>query len=154
MLANVSPDASEISLDISVTWYVADVIRARDSETCGDVTLPSLVMARHSNPLTQPCRPTFSSLKFQTVNDDEGTGSWLEMSAEDADHYLYQGDDFQWKNGYDTLITHLKVMTALRWLLMGGVAWLTSSRWSWHQLTFLSISVLPFRLCYFCFQMS
>ncbi|XP_063865116.1 LOW QUALITY PROTEIN: peroxisomal N(1)-acetyl-spermine/spermidine oxidase-like [Scylla paramamosain] len=44
----------------------------------------------------------------QIVNSDEGTGSWLDMSAEDADQYEHQGEDFQWKNGYDTLITYLK----------------------------------------------
>ncbi|XP_045132234.1 peroxisomal N(1)-acetyl-spermine/spermidine oxidase-like [Portunus trituberculatus] len=44
----------------------------------------------------------------QTVNTEEGTGSWLDMSAEDADQYDFQGEDYQWKNGYDTLITHLK----------------------------------------------
>ncbi|KAG0711917.1 Peroxisomal N(1)-acetyl-spermine/spermidine oxidase [Chionoecetes opilio] len=30
------------------------------------------------------------------------------MAAEDADQFIYQGDNFQWKNGYDTLISHLK----------------------------------------------
>ncbi|MPC17232.1 hypothetical protein E2C01_010081 [Portunus trituberculatus] len=46
----------------------------------------------------------------QTVNAEEGTGSWLDMSAEDADQYDFQGEDYQWKNGYDTLITHLKAV--------------------------------------------
>lgn len=45
---------------------------------------------------------------MQIVNYDEGTGDWLDMSARDADQFVDYGDDRQWENGFDTLITHLK----------------------------------------------
>nr|XP_053635526.1 peroxisomal N(1)-acetyl-spermine/spermidine oxidase-like isoform X2 [Cherax quadricarinatus] len=44
----------------------------------------------------------------QMVNYMEGTGSWFDISARDADQFVDYGDDFQWKDGYDTLITYLK----------------------------------------------
>ncbi|XP_042240426.1 peroxisomal N(1)-acetyl-spermine/spermidine oxidase-like isoform X2 [Homarus americanus] len=43
------------------------------------------------------------------VNYEEGTGSWQDMSARDADQFINYGDDHQWQDGYDTLISQLTV---------------------------------------------
>ncbi|XP_068206582.1 peroxisomal N(1)-acetyl-spermine/spermidine oxidase-like isoform X2 [Palaemon carinicauda] len=44
----------------------------------------------------------------QIVNYEEGTDNWLESSAIDTGRYSNYGLDFQWKDGYDTLINSLK----------------------------------------------
>ncbi|XP_076039581.1 peroxisomal N(1)-acetyl-spermine/spermidine oxidase-like [Oratosquilla oratoria] len=41
------------------------------------------------------------------VCDWEGTGSWMDVSAEDADHFEYFGDNYQWTNGYDAIVDYL-----------------------------------------------
>ncbi|CAL4156045.1 unnamed protein product [Meganyctiphanes norvegica] len=43
----------------------------------------------------------------QIVNGEEGTNDWLDISARDADAYVSYGEDHQWKDGYETLITHI-----------------------------------------------
>nr|XP_045595354.1 peroxisomal N(1)-acetyl-spermine/spermidine oxidase-like isoform X1 [Procambarus clarkii] len=41
------------------------------------------------------------------VNLVFGTSDWLQVATRDADRFQEYGDDFQWKQGYDTLVTHL-----------------------------------------------
>ncbi|XP_042228685.1 uncharacterized protein LOC121870796 [Homarus americanus] len=47
----------------------------------------------------------------QYLNKDEGTDTWLDISARDADHFTDWGFDQwdQWKDGYETLTKYLKV---------------------------------------------
>ncbi|XP_063609913.1 peroxisomal N(1)-acetyl-spermine/spermidine oxidase-like [Penaeus indicus] len=42
----------------------------------------------------------------QIVNGEEGTESWLDIAAREADKYPDLGYDFQWKSGYDTLFQY------------------------------------------------
>lgn len=47
------------------------------------------------------------------VNGDEGTESWNNIAAHDADAYVDLGADRKWKNGYDTLVKLLSVSNCL-----------------------------------------
>lgn len=59
-------------------------------------------------PANTPRRDALLHLLEQTVNYMEGTGSWEDIAAQDADQYIDHGENFQWADGYDTLIDHLK----------------------------------------------
>lgn len=45
----------------------------------------------------------------QIVNGEEGTESWLDIAAREADKYPDLGYDHQWKSGYDTLFQFYEV---------------------------------------------
>nr|XP_027234645.1 peroxisomal N(1)-acetyl-spermine/spermidine oxidase-like [Penaeus vannamei] len=44
----------------------------------------------------------------QMVKGEEGTDSWMDISAQDADEYIDLGEDYNWTDGFDTLINYLE----------------------------------------------
>ena len=51
---------------------------------------------------------------FQRIAIEIGTGSWYDIAALDADLYEElgkeeEGDKYQWKTGYDTVVTYYEV---------------------------------------------
>ncbi|XP_066944326.1 spermine oxidase-like [Macrobrachium rosenbergii] len=44
----------------------------------------------------------------KTVNAEEGTNNWLDMSARDADQYVAKGQDHHWRDGFDTVVKYLQ----------------------------------------------
>ncbi|XP_042858045.1 spermine oxidase-like, partial [Penaeus japonicus] len=44
----------------------------------------------------------------QMVKGEEGIDSWMDISALDADEYIDLGEDYNWADGFDTLVRHLE----------------------------------------------
>ncbi|XP_068206583.1 spermine oxidase-like [Palaemon carinicauda] len=55
-----------------------------------------------------PLGQAWLHLLEKTVNAEEGTNNWLDMSARDADQYVAKGRDHHWRDGFDTLVKYLK----------------------------------------------